>query len=546
MAFTVNLSANAGYYTVDSSATSGEAKYTNDSSKEARIGEALAVNGGYSYTATGVIGQSITASDDMNSWQITGTSVADTIVAGKGGATIDGGAGNDSIDLTASANADYVVLGSGSGTDSIVGFGSGDVISLSGASASEVSASYDGTNVVVTVGSDTVILESTNPGSFYVSDGTTTEAINYSTTAGTAGTITASKGTNYYTGSNAAVTFANYGEDVVVDLGNTGSYDGSATYSGIVAATGANNHSNTLVGAATTRNTLVGGANAQNSLYGGGSANDVLVAGNNSENVFFYGESEGNDTIRNYASGTNTIALLSGNSTDASFINGNTQITWSDGSKLTLQGYGGTNRAIYYSTDNGVTSKGLLVGNTNAKNTFTYASDIGIYWGGTKGDALQVNTAEDVNIWLDNTKGVAYSGIKTVNAANATGQAVIVGASTNESIVGGKGDNSLWGGVTNASDTMKGGTGYNEFFFGKDEGNDVITDSKNTDKVVLYNVVSTDLASAAVSGKDMVISLTDGSSLTIKNYTTKGASTFQMGDGSKYTYDSNNNQWVQA
>ncbi|MBQ7497817.1 MAG: hypothetical protein IJU00_08315, partial [Selenomonas sp.] len=90
--------------------------------------------------------------------------------------------------------------------------------------------------------------------------------------------------------------------------------------------------------------------------------------------------------------------------------------------------------------------------------------------------------------------------------------------------------------------------GENEFYFGKGEGKDVITYSNNDDKVMLYNVTLEDIDGSRTGvNKEgrMVIALNDGSALTIQNYKSHGAETFQLAD-STWTYDKKTGNWAQV
>ena len=220
--------------------------------------------------------------------------------------------------------------------------------------------------------------------------------------------------------------------------------------------------------------------------------------------------------------------------------------TLSDGSSLTLQSNDSLweDAKIAFSSDGEHVSYGK-VGRSGQASEFTYSDDVGAYVGGKAGSSLTVAEGEDALVWLDGAAGVGYSNINKVDGSGSTGNLIIGGTSSKDVILGGSGSNTLWGGA--GDDTLTGGTGYNEFYFGKGEGCDIITSSNNGDKVMLYNVATEDLdlAKTGVDRKgSMVICLTDGSSLTIRNYSEQGASTFQLAD-STWRYDRENGTWSQ-
>jgi Ca2+-binding RTX toxin-like protein len=107
--------------------------------------------------------------------------------------------------------------------------------------------------------------------------------------------------------------------------------------------------------------------------------------------------------------------------------------------------------------------------------------------------------------------------------------------SGSDSVVGGSGDDTIVGGVTNAgTTTMTGGAGNNLFFFqhGNVNGTDIITDltASAGNLVALFNYDSVvgggagsatqaALAGATTSGGNTTITLADGTQITFDNTT---------------------------
>jgi Ca2+-binding RTX toxin-like protein len=480
---------------------------------------------------------------------ITGGSGKDTIYAGADD-SVYGGLGNDLIVL-GDGSRQVVGLASSGGKDTVANFVAGtedtsDVVYLfDGISKASASFNNDG-RLVIKSGTASLLLEDvTESGSILVTDSTgEIETIGIAT-SGAVIQVTGDLA-NGYVAKNGSVDFTNASDDVEIDLGNENKYGKKmTTFDGIIAATGTSNGSNKLVGAASKKNTLQGGAGGDNSIYGGGSANDYLVGGAEAEDIFYYGTGEGSDTISGYEVGKDVVDVW-GSATDG-YIDGsgNLRIKWADGKKLTISTSGGSadeNTIVTYSTDNAKTTAGLKVGRRDEQNNFTYDENVNCYYGGKKGDTLTISTADDAKIWLDNSHGVSYSGITTLDGSAASGAVELAGSAKGDYITGGTGESSLWGGA-GGNDTMTGGSGENTFYFGMGEGKDVITAANDGDKVMLYNVSLANVASAGLTDSgSMLIKLTDGSTLTIEG---AAVSTFQLADGT-WTYDKDAKEWNQA
>ena len=169
-----------------------------------------------------------------------------------------------------------------------------------------------------------------------------------------------------------------------------------------------------------------------------------------------------------------------------------------------------------------------------------------LYYGGKKGDTLQIQDSDNDKIWLDGSQGQSYNGIVLLDGSRASGDIQLAGNTSSNTIQGGSGTSSLWGGSGSASDTLIGGSGEDSFYFGKGEGNDVIQSTGSSDKVMLYNVSLSDVKSAAVTNGVMKISLTDGSTLSIKDYNSSSVNSFTLADGTNWSYSSSTQQWSKA
>ena len=551
MATTIKLTTTTGqggFYSTDEKSAAWYSKDPSEGDEQfTNVGNISKTDSGYSYEASAGVGAQIisTEAKDTNTWFIYGTGEADTITAAaKGDASINGGAGNDVINLNGGTK-NFVIFGATSGNDTVNSFAD-DVIFFEDGYGSDVSVSMSSKGTVEISQNGAVLTVNGESGndmtSFLVSDASGNFVTVQATTNG--GEIKTSDVSTsaYYSGKNISVDFSSANNDnVVIDLGNSGEFGDGPVFNGVVAATGATNSTNKMIGAASTRNTLQGGAGSENSLWGGGTASDYLVGGSKAEDVFYYGEGDGSDSIASYTAGEDVVNLTSGQMQSIERDGGNVVLKWSGdgtGKKLTL--VGGTNTTYTYTTGDGATRN--IAFSTKA---MTYSSDVDDYaYVGTSKGALSITGNDDVKLWLDGSKGDGFSGISVLNAKNSTGSLELAGSASGDSIVGGKGASSLWGGA-GGNDTMVGGSGENAFYFGVNEGKDVITSYNNGDKVMLYNVDSASVASAALSGKNMVITLNDGSKLTINNYATKGDMSFALSDGT-YTYDKSSGAWNKA
>ena len=318
-------------------------------------------------------------------------------------------------------------------------------------------------------------------------------------------------------------------DDTTIDLSNQQLLGDTRYYQNVtVVDASADTGDNILIGGSKST-TLVGGAGAT-SLWGGSSKADSLVGGTGSD-IFVYGNGDGRDTVSNYDSENDVLYFL-----DAGAYTGVKRTTSgglavkftssnSSTAKLTVLNTTSTdtNRADdkYVFTTNGTDQLTAKVGLYDSVNNFTYEDDTNIYIGGKQSDTLTVGDADNANIWLDNS-GMGgnkyYESIKVVDASSSTADVTLAGAGTNDTLYASKGDSSLFGGAGNDllvanSDTTAGSA---SFYFAKGAGKDTIQGSGADDRVMLYDISVSDIASYGTTGtNDYQVTLTDGSKLTI-------------------------------
>lgn len=499
-----------------------------------------------------------------------GGAKGDILIGGQND-TLNGGVGDDTIYLGTSnteagvdGQRETVVIDTLGDKDLVFNFDTGlsdtsDVVHVAHNYRTLRSITSDGTDITVTAqDGSTLTLEDVGQNqsrriqSFLLSNGDDAETLRTLVVqSDQTGYVDDSDGYDTYFGSNSTLDFSKsegVNDNLAVDLGNTGKYYSKSYFNGIVAVYGMNADNNTLVGAAGANNTLAAGANSyHNSIWGGGRGRDYIIADEGAEDTIFYGAGDDMDTVKGFITSEDRIFVHSGtvgSTKRSSATQDIIQFNWDENNVLTVvTDNKDVDSAIAY-TLNGTDNRGIKVGLSDASNTFTYEEGVDAYFGGAQGDTLNVSTSANKNIWLDGRTGaVNTKGIETLNASGSSGNLQLAGDAASNEIIGGAGQNSIWGGDGNVTDTLQGGSGKNTFYFGTGEGADVITSYNDGDKVMLYNVTESSISSAALSGEDMVINLTDGSKLTIQNYSGSGSMTFQLADAT-YLYDKDQNTWA--
>ena len=83
------------------------------------------------------------------------------------------------------------------------------------------------------------------------------------------------------------------------------------------------------------------------------------------------------------------------------------------------------------------------------------------------------------------------------------------------------------------------------FWYGKSEGNDVITNANSSDIINLYDVDLSQITAADVYTDQIVVRFNTGTALVVKD-TEQVTPTFQLGGGGNYNYNRNNGQLQNA
>ena len=506
--------------------------------------------------------------NETTSDTLVGGAGRDTIVAGEGD-KVNGGAGNDEIYL-AGTNT-MVELSSDGGHDTLYKWAT-----VTGDATPTIYVNADTLNDVSLTSDDATSNLKVKLGSAYIDANHIVtgndEKLTFVTAAGTTQTVRAIlTGANatyayqatddtdvdifYGTAKDTQVDFASYDKgNLVVNLAGDERFEDAKKYYNITKVTGSNAYDSVLVGGTAAVTLTAGAGDVSTSLWGGAKGNDVLVGTAASKDTFFFGAGDGSDTIQSYTAastdevGGKDVLYTYGAATQVTFSGSTTvSMAYSDGSKLTL-GVTGTDAnvggAVVDYTVDGATFNRVVVGSTLANDTFTYNSDVEIYYGAAgKTNTMQVTGSDDAKVYLDGRTGQQYKNVTRLDASAATGSLELGGSTAADVITGGTGSSSLWGGAGNVSDTLKGGSGEDTFFYGLGEGNDVFVNVASTDKVMLYGINAADVTGATYSATKTTLTMSDGAKLTFNNLA--NGATFTL-DDSKYTYNSSKKAFEKA
>ncbi|MDU2063380.1 MAG: calcium-binding protein [Sporomusaceae bacterium] len=261
-------------------------------------------------------------------------------------------------------------------------------------------------------------------------------------------------------------------------------------------------------------NNAIDGGSGNNQLWGAG-GDDQLMGGSGS-NCFWWAQNNGHDRV--YQAGNNSgDALYFSNITRGSYTLGRQTddlvLTIADGSSLTL--------SDWYGMDAKARIQGWVFGRSV------------VAW----------NDGEEAVIDLSKPCYKA-NGLHEVIGASS-GNSILRGSSSDDIMIAGSGGSQMWGAA--GSDTMTGGSGQDTYWWGRTDGQDVITgrSDNSQDALMLYNTPLSSIHSQ-LSGNDLVISL-DGSSdtLTLQDWAKGGGyqlNSFNIG-GKMYQVAADGQNW---
>ena len=157
------------------------------------------------------------------------------------------------------------------------------------------------------------------------------------------------------------------------------------------------------------------------------------------------------------------------------------------------------------------------------------------------------SSLNSADIWLNNDRNYSSNtflgDIKYLNASGIEGQSTLVGNSNNNYMIASSENSSMWGGQEATNDTLVGGAGADVFWYGKNEGSDVIQNVDGSDTVNLYDASLADLGAIDVTSNTVTIAIKDSTNVLRVQGNITGTG-FRMSDGTTYAVDGNRN-WYQ-
>jgi len=277
------------------------------------------------------------------------------------------------------------------------------------------------------------------------------------------------------------------------------------------------------------------------------SGNDLMIgqSGKTSATTFRYLGGDGQDTIKSFDFATSAdaagdlIDITTANEVTTVSLSGGNVILYINGSEtdyLTLaQGKGNDfriNNLVAQVDDRQLAFDGLANCYVANGSNATLAVDASV---------------ESAEIWLNDMggglHGTYYLGdITVVDGSRSAGQLILTGNALDNTILGGAGTNSIWGGYGCDNDVMTGGSGQNTFFFALVNGNDVIQGAHDGDVIDLTTVKTTDIVGTQITDSGTAIGLWDGSVLEVRS---NAAVEYKTADGT-YMADHASGQWVKT
>ena len=276
----------------------------------------------------------------------------------------------------------------------------------------------------------------------------------------------------------------------------------------------------------------------------GGAGNDRLEGGAG-DDIYRFGFGYGQDTILEVAGSQDVIELAPDvTASDLTFRRDgfNLIISLSDGSELTVTNWSYSDAGDYrygsrnYGSDNNRSYFVETIRFTNGVD-----ADIDLK------DLLELpmyGTQANSDIWLGQMDDTYYAGGGDDNLHGREGNDKLFGEEGNDKLYGDSGDDYLDGG--SGDDTLEGGSGNDTYRFGFGYGKDTILEAAGSQDVIELapDVTASDLTFRR-DGFNLIISLSDGSELTVTNWSYSDAGDYRYGSRN-YGSDNNRSYFVET
>lgn len=417
--------------------------------------------------------------------------------------TVSGGASNGQVVIAGSAG---LAFNAGAGAGSVFATGGNDLVSAYPGSGNQYVQVGNGNDTIVALAGNDTIMGGTGNNQILTGAGNDIIATNGTDliAAGAIGAATITAGANnptaffgpgstvFNAGSGKATVVGTTGANTVNAQGGTQIWLGSKT--DVVNTTGAD----TIIGSS--------GAATVNA-----SGNSFLFAGSGKMNFL---ETAGVQTILGAASGAMSISGGAGSVVALSY--GNTQFTGGSGA-ATIAGFGGS------MTVTGGSGAGLFLGGTAGGNSITGGSGQSIILGNGNGDVLTAGTGLGDVI-------KAGAGAETVSAAGRSGTEKLYGGSGADVIMTGRGNANVL--VGTGATTLVAGGGTDLYALTNGDANNVLIQnfSASVDYISLVGfgagAVNAALAGAVTSGGSEMLTLSDGTHVTLQGFTGLSSASF--------------------
>ena len=273
-------------------------------------------------------------------------------------------------------------------------------------------------------------------------------------------------------------------------------------------------------------NTTLSGYSEGTALVAGSGATTLLGSDENDVFYTYFGDDKINSNTFSLSGGQDTIASFDFGSEDTADkiavddinklkVNGNSIIIREGSNSLEIEG--GKNKII--KTGSGAVEIG---------DSLSYDKSVIVY--GDKNmphNKLKLNdsmSGSDVKIYMGNREGLLkddriFNNVTEIDASDFSHNVSIAGNdSVDDTLIGGAGSNSLWGG-SGGNDLLVGGSGHNTFFFGAGDGNDTINCVGNGDIVDLMGISLDDIdiegTTNSARGMSISVKLKNGNSVIV-------------------------------